>query len=159
TPITAELTGRGKAVAKVNLRVGFDKAAAKIPQLNWSKPKGAAGDLALALDLGTPNILALREIKARASDLDIRGDVVLTHDGTLVAAKLDPLRAGPGTNAKIAADRQIGKPRDKVVVSITGPALDIGNLVTDARKDLQTSSNDPAKPDIELNAAITRLSL
>jgi hypothetical protein len=93
----------------------------RIPQLDWALPEGATGRLDMAGTLGTPPQIDTFGLEAGA--LSARGEIRLTPEGTLEAARFSRVTLGEWLDAPVAL---VGRGRDAVPrVEVTGGRVDL----------------------------------
>lgn len=126
TPIEIVLKGHGAEVKTVSLTADFTPATLTLPELSYRKEKGAKGSLVFAVKLEDDGALGFHDIALAASGLDIQGTVELGADGQLLLADVNPLRAGPNSQAVVHAKRTAA---GGLAVTVTGRSLDLGQAM------------------------------
>lgn len=135
TPVSVALEGRGTKVRRVTLDGDLTPARALLPELGWSKEPGEAGRVRFALDLADGNALDFQKLDISGPGLAIKGNVTLGPGGTLLAATLDPVRAGPDNQARLSAKRDSA---GALKARLEGEALDLSGLVERWRQDMES---------------------
>lgn len=93
----------------------------RIPQLDWALAQGDTGRLDMAGTLGTPP--QIDSFGLEAGGLSARGEIRLTPEGTLEAARFSRVTLGAWLDAQVAL---VGRGRDAVPrVEVTGGRVDL----------------------------------
>jgi hypothetical protein len=156
-PLSLALEGHAKSVSSLVLDADLGPASVSIDDLNWSKRAGAPGTAHVLLRFPDDKRILLEDIALTGSGLDIRGKVALAADGAMETASLNPLKAGPSTNARLQIARE-GK--DGRVVQVEGESLDLSHAVDGLTDELRgaKSEKEPHAP-IKLTGTLKRLAL
>lgn len=97
----------GKA-AKPGIRIEADLAKAGVDQLipGWVKPAGKPGKLSFTYIGGTSD--ELRDLQLDSGNVQLRGNALLTGEGSLDKAELSTFKLSPGDDMRVQIDRANG---------------------------------------------------
>lgn len=127
---------------EVVVEYALDRATARIEQIGWSKPAGAAGTTRLVLALAQGRLRELRSFEIRAPGLEARGSAQFQPDGrSLRQVRVDSLVAG---NNRL---------RGAVTFSDNGPAIEVVAQSLDLEPILAARRADTARANAPSNTA------
>lgn len=135
-----------------NVEVDLTKAGINGVIPGWIKPAGKPGKATFRLATGTGDTMVMDEfVLDGGNGVSAKGDVTLTPDGQLFAAKLSSLKISPGDNMQLDAER-----KDNVL------KMTVRASTIDLRAELKTSfapaapgPGSPANADIDLDLRAT----
>lgn len=115
--LSAELTKGGGSFTLSSDLTGVGLSA---PELGWSKPAAAKGDLEVAGRLGQP--ISIDKLTLAANGLQAQGKVVLNPNGTLNLVKLDHVKIGGWLDGPVDI---AGRGAGGIAVSMRGGTIDL----------------------------------
>ncbi|MDZ4393070.1 DUF3971 domain-containing protein [Cypionkella sp.] len=128
------VSGQGKGQVKIALERGqpgrlslvsdLNNIGLSIPEVGWSKPAGAKGQLTAEVRLGKPPLV--ESITLKASGLDATGTVTMKAGGGLDVARFDRVRLGDWLDAP-AEIRGRGQGKS-VGLALTGGTVDMRRM-------------------------------
>ena len=137
--------GNSEIVSVLDLR----EAEARIPQIAWRKPAGAAGTLRLSLALKDGKLAEIRDLNMIAADLGFNANATFDPDGAGIAsARINRLVIGESDIRGGIARR----PNGGYVADLSGPQLDLTPFI----EQYDDEDGDSGIP-FELNVAFDRV--
>ncbi|MDP1577727.1 MAG: hypothetical protein Q8L76_13370, partial [Cypionkella sp.] len=128
------VSGQGRGQVKIDLVRGqpghlslvsdLTNIGLTIPEVGWSKPKAAKGQLTAEVRLGKPPLV--ESISLKASGLDATGSVTLKAGGGLDVAKFNRVRLGGWLDAPVEI-RGRGQ-GNSVGLAVTGGSVDMRRM-------------------------------
>ena len=144
------VSGQGRGQVKIDLVRGqpghlslvsdLTNIGLTIPEVGWSKPKAAKGQLTAEVRLGKPPLV--ESISLKASGLDATGSVTLKAGGGLDVAKFNRVRLGGWLDAPVEI-RGRGQ-GNSVGLAVTGGSVDMRRMPSASeRKSSGKSGSSP----------------
>lgn len=124
--------------AEITAKLGLDSATLAIPQLNWSKPPGAAGTGEIAVLFESGRITRVTKLAAQGGGLNLAGKLAFGRDGKPVQIDIERFALGETDMRASLKRREDGS----FEVAAQGASLDLRPYF--ARKDSgEASTDDP----------------
>jgi hypothetical protein len=157
TPVTLMIEGHGRNISSVVADCDLSAAAAKIPDVGWSKRAGAPAHAHLVARFPQSGEIVLQDIALTGSGLDIRGHASFNADGDIAEVDLNPLKASPATDARLKVTRDQSGAR---VIALSGAGLDLSQNVDGFTDAIKKPEGDKAPhAAFKLSATLGRLKL
>ncbi len=155
------VSGQGRGQVKIDLVRGqpghlslvsdLANIGLTIPEVGWTKPKAAKGQLTAEVRLGKPPLV--ESISLKSSGLDATGSVTMRPGGGLDVAKFNRVRLGDWLDAPVEIrGRGQGK---SVGLAVTGGSVDMGRMPSASQR---KSSGKSGSSPLELRLDSLRVS-
>ena len=105
--IAATLRGRGKTLKRIEGSADLTPATISVPELNWTKPPGAAARAMGVIDLGPDGSVSVEQLVVEGSGMAIRGALTADDEG-IVALQFPSVRLGPLNQLSLSLRREAG---------------------------------------------------
>ena len=139
----------GERRMEVEVEVDLRDSHLAFPEIRWAKTVGVPGSVRFVAVREADGGIGLYDLEVRAADLEARGNIQLSADGAVQAARFDKLRYGlteMRADAKIASD-------GRLALTLDGPLFDFRPYADD----LFGFSTPSELPPLSIEARFDRL--